>query len=177
MGEKDEALRALRKAVELEPKNAKRQYAMGEALREAGDLDSAVAAWRLAIALQPEYTDALYALSRAVARTEPVESKELQARFMKLQTLQRATDEAQAIGNGALNAAAVGDWATAVAQLKKAIDRCGECSVRPQLHKNLGLVYCQSGDLKNGESELLEADKFLPGDADIAKALQIIRLR
>jgi tetratricopeptide (TPR) repeat protein len=177
MGEKDEALRALRKAVALEPKNARRQYALGQALREGGDIDGAVAAWRSAVALQPAYADALYALSRALAGTKPAESRELQSRFMNLQTQQRATDDAQTIGNNALNAAAAGEWAAAISQLKKAIDRCGECSVRPQLHKDLGLVYCRSGDLKNGESELLEADKLLPGDADIAKALQIIRLR
>jgi Flp pilus assembly protein TadD len=177
MGEKEESLRVLRKAVALEPKNARRLYALGQALREAGDIDGAVAAWRSAVALQPAYADALYALSRALARTEPAESRELQARFMHLQTQQRATDDAQTIGNNALNAAAADDWGTAISQLKKAIDRCGECSVRPQLHKNLGLVYCRSGDLKNGERELLEADKLLPGDADIAKALQMIRVR
>jgi hypothetical protein len=127
MGEKDEALRALRKAVALEPKNAKRQYAFGQALREGGDIDGAVAAWRSAVALQPAY--ALYALSRALATTEPAESKELQSRLMNLQTQQRATDDAQTIGNVALNAAAAGDWAMAISQLKKAIDRCGECSV------------------------------------------------
>jgi tetratricopeptide (TPR) repeat protein len=175
MGEKDEALRALRKAVALEPSNAKRQYAIGQVLRETGDMDGAVAAWRSAVTLQPEYTDALYALSRVLARTEMEESKELQARFMKLQTQQRATDDAQMIGAAALAAAAAGDWATSISQLKRAIDRCGECIVRPQLHKNLALVYCRSGDLKNGESELLEAEKLLPGDVDIAKALQIIR--
>ena len=175
MGEKKEAARALRRAAELEPKDARRQYALGQVLFEVGSTGSAVAAWRRAVALQPGYADALYALSRALARTDPTESIELQARFMKLQELQRATDDAQAMGNDALNAAAAGDSAKAIAGLKEAIERCGECSVRPQLHKNLGLVYCRSGDLKDGKSELQQADKLLPGDADIARALQLLK--
>jgi Flp pilus assembly protein TadD len=175
MGDKKESARALRSAAELAPKDARRQYELGQALLEAGDRESAVAQWRRALALQPEYADALYALSRALARTDATESKELQTRFTKLQELQRATDDAQAMGNDALNKAAAGDWSTAIVGLKKAIDRCGECSVRPQLHKNLGLVYCRSGDLKDGKSELLQADKWLPGDADIAKALQFLK--
>jgi tetratricopeptide (TPR) repeat protein len=174
MGDKEEASRALRRAAELEPNDAKRQYALGQALSEAGDTNGAVAAWRRATALQPEYAAALYALSRALARTDPTRSKELQARVLRLQELQRATDDAQAIGNDALNEAAANHWSAAIAGLKKAIDRCGECSVRPQLHKNLGLVYCRSGDLEDGKSELLLADTLLPGDADIAKALQLL---
>jgi len=164
----------LRRAAELEPKNARRHYALGQALFEAGNTDGAVAAWRRAVALQPGYADALYSLSRALARTDPAESKELQVRFMKLQELQSAADDAEAMGNDALNAAA-GDPAKAIAGLKAAIERCGECSVRWQLHKNLGLVYCRSGDLKNGKSELLQADKMLPGDANIARALKLLK--
>ena len=41
-----------------------------------------------------------------------------------------------------------------------------------QLHKDLGLIYCHSGDFKNGRIELLEAQKLSPGDEDVAKALQ-----
>jgi tetratricopeptide (TPR) repeat protein len=175
MGEKSESVRALRKAVEIEPKNAERHYALGQALREAGDGYGAIVEWRSAVDLQPEYAAALYALSRALASTNPGESKELQARFMRLQTLQRATDEAQMIGNDALRSSARGDWAAAISELKLAIERCGGCNAQAQLHKNLGLTYCQSGDLKNGEMELLEADKLMPNDADIAKALQILR--
>jgi tetratricopeptide (TPR) repeat protein len=176
-GDKEESLHGFRRAVELEEKSAKRRYELGQALRDAGDMDGAVVRWREALALNPEYADALYALSRALTRTQPEEAKRLQARFLRLQTLQRAMDEAQTLGNEALSAAAGGDWATAIAQLKTAISTCGECSVRPMLHKNLGLIYCRAGDLKNGETELVEADALMPGDEDIARALRILRSR
>jgi hypothetical protein len=36
------------------------------------------------------------------------------------------------------------------------------------------LIYCRSGDLKNGQAELLEAKKLAPDDPDIAAALQVL---
>jgi tetratricopeptide (TPR) repeat protein len=114
-------------------------------------------------------------LTRALARTSPDEAQEMQARFLKLQGLQRATDDASMLGNSALSASAKGDWPQAIAQLKAAIERCGECSARAQLHKNLGLVLCRSGDLKNGESELRAAKAMLPEDKDIDRALLILQ--
>jgi pimeloyl-ACP methyl ester carboxylesterase len=45
----------------------------------------------------------------------------------------------------------------------------------PVLRKDLGLIYCRSGDLKNGYAELLEAQKLTPDDPDIAAALQVLR--
>jgi Flp pilus assembly protein TadD len=44
----------------------------------------------------------------------------------------------------------------------------------PLLHKDLGLIYCRSGDLTNGLAELLEAQKLTPNDPDIAAALQVL---
>jgi hypothetical protein len=76
-----------------------------------------------------------------------------------------------------LKDAAARNWPKAIEQMKAAVDRCGTCSARPQLHKDLGLVYCRAGNLEDGKRELLEAEKMLPGDPDIAKALEIIRLR
>jgi hypothetical protein len=42
------------------------------------------------------------------------------------------------------------------------------------LHKNLGLVYCRSTDLKNGRADLLESQKLTPSDADMTAALQLL---
>ena len=51
---------------------------------------------------------------------------------------------------------------------------CGDCSVRSQLHKDLGLIYCHSGSFSDGRAELLEAQKFAPGDQDVEKALRLL---
>src|ERR1043166_7727142 len=66
------------------------------------------------------------------------------------------------------------DWPQAIAQLKEALQVCGNCSALPLLHKDLGLIYCRSGDWKNGKSELLEARKLTPNDPDVAQALRVL---
>jgi hypothetical protein len=45
----------------------------------------------------------------------------------------------------------------------------------PQLNKDLGLIYCHSGDYKNGRTELLEAQKMSPADEDIKKSLNLLQ--
>jgi len=114
------------------------------------------------LTIQPEYGPALYALSRALAHERPEESKELQARFLKLQSMQRTIDQVHMTANDPLNQAARGNVQASISGLKAAMLQCGNCSAAPQLHKDLGLVYCKSGDLQNGESELLLADKLMP---------------
>jgi Flp pilus assembly protein TadD len=54
---------------------------------------------------------------------------------------------------------------------------CGECRSRATLHKNLGLVYCRSGDVGNGIRELKTARELNPRDAEIETALAIVEKR
>ena len=117
---------------------------------------------------------ALYNLSRLLAQSDPVEAKDLQTRFENLQAQQHIMDRAQTLGNFALASAAAHDWPQAISQLKEGLQLCGNCSALPLLHKNLGLIYCRSGDLKNGLAELLEAQKLIPADSDVAQAIRIV---
>ena len=84
------------------------------------------------------------------------------------------TDQAGTLSNFALASAAAHDVQQAVSQLREAIEVCGECSRRGDLHKNLGLIYCRSGDLENGVQQLKLAQKLIPADSDVVKSLQII---
>jgi hypothetical protein len=61
-----------------------------------------------------------------------------------------------------------------VAHLKEALQVCGQCKSLGTIHKNLGLIYCRSGDLRNGEEQLRLALKIKPNDPDVMKALQVI---
>jgi Flp pilus assembly protein TadD len=83
-------------------------------------------------------------------------------------------DHAQTLGNFALSSAAAHDWPQAISQLQEGLKICGDCSALALLHKNLGLIYCRSGDLKNGRVELIEAQKLTPKDPDVTAALQLI---
>jgi len=117
---------------------------------------------------------ALYNLSRLLVQTDPAEAKTLQSRFEALQAKRHVMDRAQTLGNFALTSAAAHDWPQAIAQLKEGLTLCGDCSALPLLHKDLGLIYCRSGDLKNGLAEMLEAQKLTPNDPEIAAALQVL---
>ena len=84
------------------------------------------------------------------------------------------TDQADTLGNFGLASASARDWPQAVAHLKEALQVCGQCKSLGNIHKNLGLIYCRSGDLRNGEEQLRLALKIKPNDPDVLKALQVI---
>ena len=71
-------------------------------------------------------------------------------------------------------AASAHDWPEATRQMKEAIAECGDCAVKADLHKKLGLIDCQAGDLDNGEKELLAANALKPTDPEIQRALELI---
>jgi hypothetical protein len=48
--------------------------------------------------------------------------------------------------------------------------------VKADLHKNLGLIDCQMGDIASGEKELRLAQAAKPADPDIERALKLIAL-
>jgi hypothetical protein len=123
------------------------------------------------VELQPGHTEALYNLSRAVARNDPAESKRLRDRLMHSQQERQTTERAETLANSAISAANMRDWQKAASQLREAIAICGDCPAKWTLHKNLGLILCQSGDLVTGERELRLASTRLPGDAEIQNAL------
>ena len=83
-------------------------------------------------------------------------------------------DRACTLANNSSVAASAHDWPEATRQMKEAIAECGDCALKADLHKKLGLIDCQSGDLKNGEKELLAASALKPGDPDIERALKLI---
>jgi tetratricopeptide (TPR) repeat protein len=173
-GEKQKSVDLFGKAVAVDPNNADAVFMLGQALLRNGDRLRAIQFWRRAIELNPDHGEALYNLSRLLAQTDATEAKILQDRFEALQARRHIMDRAQTLGNFALASAAAHDWPQAVAQLQEGLKICGDCSALALLHKNLGLIYCRSGDLKSGRVELLEALKLTPKDADITAALQLL---
>ena len=124
--------------------------------------------------MNADHAEALYSLVRHLNKTEPEEARKYQARFAELQTRKRITERADTLGNFALAAAGARDWNQAVAQLEEAVEVCGNCRSKADLHKNLGLIYCRSGNLERGERELRTAQSLKAGDPDITKSLRII---
>jgi len=49
---------------------------------------------------------------------------------------------------------------------------CGACHTIKK--KDIGLIYCRSGDLKAGRAELLEAQRLNAPDPEIEQALRFV---
>jgi tetratricopeptide (TPR) repeat protein len=170
----DEAVGDFRKVIVLEPRNPEAHYMLGREMLNTGDRAGAIAEWRKTIEIQPNYGEALYNLSRVLAKSDPQESSLLESRLKDTKAQQRVMDRAQMLGNFALASANAHDWPHAISQLKEALTVCGECTALSRLHKDLGLIYCRSGDFRDGRAELLAAQKLSPDDEEIRKSLQLI---
>ncbi len=169
-----EAVEALRRLTQLQPRNADAFFLLGQNLRTLGKTQDAIAAWKQAADLDPKQTEAMYNLFREVQKTNPDEAKIYRDRFKAMQQQKQATTQAETLGNFALASANRGDYSQAVSQLHDAIHECGQCGSLADLYKNLGLIECKSGDVVNGKQDLLTAKSMKTEDADIAKALQLL---
>jgi tetratricopeptide (TPR) repeat protein len=164
----------LEETVKLQPRNLMAWYLLGQCLEQQSETEKAIAAWRQAIALDPNFSQALFGLARALRSSDRAESDQFMARYVEIQKQRRILDNAGTLANDGVVAASAHDWSEATRQLKAAIAECGNCAVKADLHKKLGLIDCQAGDLNNGEKELLAAKASKPSDPEIQRALELI---
>lgn len=173
-GNHQRAASLLEEVVHLQPRNVMAWYLLGQSLEREGETTKAIAAWRQAVAIDPKFSQALFSLARALRSTDAAEAEQLMARFTAVQKERRILDRVDTLANNAAAASSAHDWPEATRQLKEAITECGDCAVKADLHKKLGLIDCQSGNLENGEKELLAANALKPADPEIARALALI---
>ncbi len=164
----------LEETVKLQPKNVMAWNMLGQSLQQQSETAKAIAAWRKAIAVDPKFSQALFNLARALRSTDPAESKQLMTRYIALQKERSILDRADTLANNGLEAASAHDWPEAIRQLKQALAACGECAAQADLHRKLGIVDCQAGDLNNGEKELLAAKALKPDDPVTIAALALV---
>ncbi len=164
----------LEETVKLQPRNVMAWYLLGQCHEQESESGQATAAWRQAIAVDPNFSQALFALAHALRTSDRAESDQFMARYVEIQKQRHIIDNAGTLANNGVVAASAHDWPEATRQLKAAITECGDCAVRADLHKKLGLIDCQAGDLKGGEKELLAAKALKPADPEIQSALQLI---
>ena len=164
----------LQRVVALEPRNAVAFHLLAQNLAQLGRTADAIQQWQRAVEIDPEHAEALYSLARGLQKEDSAKARQYQERFAALQKKRQMTDQADTLGNFALASAQARDWPQAISRLKEALQVCGSCKSLGDIHKNLGLIYCRSGDLKNGEEQLHLALKIKPNDPDVLKALQVI---
>ena len=171
------ALRAtelLERVVALSPGNADAQYLLGQNLDQMGKTDEAIAHWKAAVRADPNQSQSLYHLARTLDKRHDPEAQQFMERFRALEKSQRLFDRVQALGNFAIEAANAQNWPQAVEQMKEAIQLCGQCAESAHLHRNLGLIYCRTGNRQDGEKELRTALQLDPHDEDAKKALALL---
>jgi tetratricopeptide (TPR) repeat protein len=168
------AANLLDEVVHLQPKNVMAWYLLGQSLQEENETAKAIAAWRQAIAIDPNFSQALFNLARSLRSTNGAEADQFMARYTTVQKERRILDRMGTLANNATIAASAHDWPEATRDLKEAIMECGDCTVKADLYKRLGLIECQSGDLASGEKELLTANTLKPSDPEVANALELI---
>jgi len=165
------ATELLQRVVTLTPGNADAQYLLGQNLDRMGKKEEAIAHWRIAAQADPDQSQSLYNLARALEERHDPEAQQYMERFQALEKSHRLFDRVQALGNFAIEAANAQNWPQAVEQMKEAIQLCGQCAEGAHLHRNLGLIYCRTGNRQDGEKELRAALELDPRDQDARKAL------
>jgi tetratricopeptide (TPR) repeat protein len=173
-GHAGDAVSLLQTVVKLQPRNATAWRLLGQSLEHESQTQAAIAAWRQALAIDPGDSQSLWSLARAVRATDPAEASRLMTRYSQVQREHHIVDEAGTLGNDALAAAAAHDWDEAIRKFREAIEVCGNCAIKGDLHEKLGLVDCRMGDIDRGEKELRLARTLKPDDPDIERALQRI---
>ena len=164
----------LQRVVELQPDNADAQYLLGQNLERLGKPDAALEHWKAAVSADPDHSQALFNLARALNKLHDPEAQGYQDRFDALQKRQQVTDRIEQLGNFALEAANAQNWPQAMAQMREAIELCGNCPQSAHLHRNLGLFYGRTGKIDDAEKELRTALDLQPNDADAQRALNVL---
>jgi Flp pilus assembly protein TadD len=72
-------------------------------------------------------------------------------------------------------AAAAREWPAVIARYQEALRECGYCNSAVELHKALGITYCQVGRLASAEHELRIALQLRPDDTRTSQTLELIR--
>ena len=175
LGNPERSAELLELVTKAEPGNAGAHYGLALSLAQAGKTDAAVLRWEQVIALDPRHKEALYNLAQALLDIDPARSREYRERFAALKAEEQTTDRAGALWNFALAEAKRERWAKAFQLFRQALEACGSCPAKGQIHKNFGLVYGHAGDYANAEAELAKALELLPQDTEIQEALRVVR--
>lgn len=173
-GDFAQASSLLEDAVKLEPDNVMAWYLLGQTREEQSETTEAVEAWKHAVAIDPKFSAALFSLAHTLRPTDQAQSDQFMARYTAVQKERHILDQTDMLANNGVEAESAHDWPAAIRQLKEAIAACGDCVAQADLHRKLGIVDCQAGDLNNGEKELLAAKALNPADPVTQAALALI---
>ena len=178
LGNYPPAIASLAEVLTLQPNNGMAWNLMGDALEHDSRHEQAVATWRHAITLDPHDIRSLGSLAAALRPVNPAQADRLDAQISAQEKEAGITSEAQGLHSQASAFMRADDWPDAIQYLQNAIQICRHCAVEAELHKSLGLIHCDLGELDQGEAELGIARHLRPGDPQVDRALaQIVQAR
>lgn len=173
-GRDSAAVGHLREAAKLDPSDPLVHYELGLAVSQAESPAAAVPHWERTLELDPSHREAIYNLAQALNTVDAARSREYRERFAALQAERQDTDRAGTLWNFALAAAKREEWQRAYELFRQALEVCGGCPARGQIHKNFGIIYGQSGDYASAKRHLEIAQELSPEDEEIKQALQVV---
>lgn len=165
----------LREAAKLTPGDPLVHYELGLAVSQAESPIAAIPHWERTLSRDPNHREAIYNLAQALKEVDAARAREYRERFAALQAERQDTDRAGALWNFALAAAKREDWQRAFGLFRQALEVCGDCPARGQIHKNFGIIYGESGDYGSAQRELEIARELLPNDDGVTQALQVVQ--
>ncbi|MDE0124718.1 MAG: tetratricopeptide repeat protein [Bryobacterales bacterium] len=174
-GQPERAVELLLRAAQLDGSNALLRHDLGLAADQAGRAGEAIRHWEAALAIDPSHREAMYSLAQALQGVDEERARRYREGFAALTAERHDTDRAGTLWNFALAEANRERWESAFQLFRRALDACGHCPARGQIHKNFGLVYGHSGDFASALDELLKARRLLPDDRDVETALETVR--
>ena len=169
------AIELLRAATLEDSENSLAHYDLGLALAQSGKQAMAVPHFERALALDPRHKESLYNIALAVQARDPEKARRYRERFAALKAEEQDTDRAGTLWNFALAEAQKERWEEAFELFRQALEVCGQCPARGQIHKNFGLTYGHAGAFEDSERELLHARELLPDDLEVQQALRVVR--
>ena len=164
-----------RKVIAQQPANKDARFFLGRCLERTGRRDAAIAEWRNVLNMDPDHAQALYALQRVLRKSDPGAASEYLARFAALKQNEQRTALVDGLQIAGWTAARSGNWPKAIAKLQEALSTCGDCRDRAALHRMLGLVYADSGDVTTARRELASALQLNATDATARAAMEKLK--
>ncbi len=157
-GRHEEAVDAVRRAVEADPLSALFRFYFANVLAESGDREKAVTEYREAVRLKPDFSEAHYNLGNALKALERCD--EAEAAWRRTTGLSPA--HAEAANNLALMRERAGDLSAAAAELRRAV------AIRPDYAEgwiNLCGLLEKSGDFAAALDAAMQATALAPRNA------------
>jgi tetratricopeptide (TPR) repeat protein len=152
----------LEDVVRLEPKNADAEFLLGQNWFELGEREKAIGHWQAALKSSPDQWRSLYSLTQVYRSSRNPNLPKYQARLQELERRHDAKGRVGLLSHLAEESATARDWPTVLSGYQEALRECGSCDSAPELHQALGMTYCQTGRLADGERQLRIAVQMRP---------------